>query len=81
MPLVHRERAVAVGNGCETKFFLVQTHRGCLAERELSQLAALRRFARVGRFSARANPHAADWDKPRSGSETPALLRKLTLSK
>ena len=50
--------------------------RGCLAERELSQLAACRRFARVGRFSARANTRAAVWDKPRSRSEAPALAQQ-----
>ena len=67
--------------GCETKFFLVQTHRGCFAERELSQLAACRQFARAGRFSARANTRAAVWDKPRSGSDAPALVSRPTLGK
>jgi hypothetical protein len=36
------------------------------ADRELSQLAALRQATRLGRFSTRANFHAAVWDKPRS---------------
>jgi hypothetical protein len=62
-------------------FCLIQTHCRCFAERELSQLAARSHFARVGRFSARANPHAAVGDQPRSMNEAPALVTRPTLSK
>ena len=46
--------------------FLPVAKVGLAQERELSQLAALRQAARLGRFSARASIRAAVWDKPRS---------------
>ena len=57
---------------------VVETLRTFCFKRQGSGLC---QFARTGRFSARANTRAAVWDKPRSGSDAPALVSRPTLGK